>query len=160
MNKIRIILLSAAACLLAGCQHTVAESAAESSRDSAISAETSETRQTELYQGGEGDEAHANDPMPEYFTYRFTPDGISVRLAGGTYQAILYDLTDALQHHADQLFSLTDTDDDGDFDLSVPIRFDGDAASEYAVFLWDADTKRFADKPILQQTGGEIQTAT
>ena len=106
------------------------------------------TVSTTVVQGGQGGEQHAADPNPLYFNYRFSPERVSMRLAGGNYQTILYDFEAAIEHDVDSLYSLTDYNFDGNPDLCVPVIF-ADANITYAVFLWDADMMYFTNEPFL-----------
>lgn len=103
---------------------------------------------TTLVQGGQGGEEHASDPAPLYFTYRFFPDSVSMRLAGGNYQTIFYDFAAAAEHDVDSLYHLTDYNFDRIPDLAVPVIF-ADRNITYAVFLWLPETSRFDPEPIL-----------
>ena len=64
------------------------ESAEENVAHTTVSSESKLTTVsssiTTLAQGGQGGEDHASDPDPDYFTYRFFPESVSMRLAGGT----------------------------------------------------------------------------
>ena len=108
----------------------------------------SSTTLVSLAQGGQGGEAHASDPDPDYFTYRFFPDSVSMRLAGGNYQTIFYDFADAVDHYVDEIFYLADFDFDGKSDLAVPVRFEG-LNTTFAVFQWDSDRSMFENDPVL-----------
>ena len=101
-----------------------------------------------LAQGGEGGEDHASDPDPEFFTYRFFPESVSMRLAGGNYQTIFYDFKAALEHDVNALFHLDDVNFDQHPDLFVPVEFDSQNITS-AVFLWNPDTMYFQSEPIL-----------
>lgn len=103
-----------------------------------------------LYQGGEGDEAHAQTPAPEYFTYRFSPDGISVRLAGGSYQILLCDLSASIGSGIEMLYQLPDCNFDGQHDLLVPVTV-SDSDITYAAFCWNAERAAFAEVPVFLQ---------
>ena len=100
------------------------------------------------YQGGDGGEENAETPLPENFTYRFYENGVSVRLAGGTYQSMKADLSAVSPLDAELGYYLYDSDFDGDLDLSVPV-ICSDAQKQFAVFLWNADDKHFSDTPVL-----------
>ncbi len=100
------------------------------------------------YQGGDGGEEHAETPLPQYFTYRFYENGVSVRLAGGTYQSMEADLSAVSPLDAELGYYLYDSDFDGDLDLSVPVMYNN-AQKYYAVFLWDSDDAHFAKTPVL-----------
>ena len=117
-----------------------------SSQQTATSGTTASV--TTLAQGGQGGEDHASDPDPDYFTYRFFPDSVSMRLAGGNYQTVFYDFAEAVAHDAAELFYLSDFNYDGKPDLAVPVRFSGDNITD-AVFLWNADTSLFETEPVL-----------
>lgn len=100
------------------------------------------------YQGGDGGEEHAETPLPQYFTYRFFENGVSMRLAGGNYQSLETDLSEVTQLQAETEYYLYDSDFDGDLDLSVPVRLT-DAEKAYAVFLWDDADAHFKAEPVL-----------
>lgn len=100
------------------------------------------------YQGGDGGEEHAETPLPQYFTYRFFENGVSMRLAGGNYQSLEADLSEVTQLQAETEYYLYDSDFDGDLDLSVPVRLT-DAEKAYAVFLWDDADAHFKPEPVL-----------
>lgn len=99
------------------------------------------------YRGGEGDEAHAETPEPEYFTYRFTPNGISVRLAGGTYQTLPCDLSASVGCGIEMLYQLPDCNFDGRPDLLVPVSV-ADSDIRYAAFCWNESLAAFEDIPV------------
>lgn len=105
------------------------------------------------FQGGIGGEEHAETPLPEYFTYRFLPDSVTMRLAGGNYQAILYDFSETVAH--DAYYYLNDYNDDGYFDLCAPVKYDGDRISTCAVFLWKPEDGKFSETPILDEAPAE-----
>ena len=100
------------------------------------------------YQGGDGGEEHAEAPLPEYFVYRFFADGLSARLAGGNYQSLSVDLSGVSPEEAETGYYLTDSDFDGDFDLSVPVAY-SDTHKAFAVFLWDDAAAHFAETPVI-----------
>ena len=103
------------------------------------------TTVTEAVLGGQGGEEHAEDAAPLYFSYRFTEEGVSMRLAGGNYQSIEYDFAEMLEHAAGRdLYSLVDFNFDGNLDLCVPFHWDGDNVF-YVVFLWEPDTEHFSE---------------
>ncbi len=99
-------------------------------------------------QGGQGGEAHADEPEPLYFNYRFAPDCVTMRLAGGNYQTIFYDFEAAVEHDVDSLYYLDDFDFDGSNDLAVPVIF-ADSNITYAIFLWNKETMFYEEEPIL-----------
>ena len=100
------------------------------------------------YQGGDGGEEHAETPLPQYFTYRFFESGLSVRLAGGSYQSLSVDLSGVSPEDAESGYYLFDSDFDGDLDLSVPTVLT-DFHIEFAVFLWDDASAHFAETPVM-----------
>lgn len=108
-----------------------------------------ETENTGLFQGGIGDERNAATPLPEFFAYRFQPDSFSARLAGGNYQTIPYDLSEAFQHTIDTDYYLADYDSDGDYDLYLPIKYEENKVSRYAVFCWDSVSEKFQTEPVI-----------
>lgn len=103
---------------------------------------------TELHQGGEGGEEHGSDPDPLFFNYRFGPDVVSMRLAGGNYQSIGYDFSGAIGETGEPDYFVEDCDFDGDADLAAVCSYDGSDAL-YAIFLWDAGTLKFNEEPVL-----------
>ncbi|MCQ2416758.1 MAG: hypothetical protein MJ071_02985 [Oscillospiraceae bacterium] len=118
----------------------------------AFPAEIAETLYTEpvlmdaLYQGGEGEEQYAETPMPQFFTFRFFPEGVSARLAGGTYQRLSCDLTQLSPADIESHYCLQDCNFDGITDLFVPVHMMG-ADIQYAVFLWNDRDKAFSQHP-------------
>lgn len=128
------------------------ESAEENVAHTTVSSESKLTTVsssiTTLAQGGQGGEDHASDPDPDYFTYRFFPESVSMRLAGGNYQTVFYDFAEAVDHEVDSLFYLADFNFDGKSDLSVPVRF-ADNNITYAVFIWNSETSLFETEPVL-----------
>ncbi|MCR5306127.1 MAG: hypothetical protein K6E36_06475 [Oscillospiraceae bacterium] len=139
---------------------TVSESTA--SHTSASVSETVSTASSSLAQGGEGGEDHASDPDPEFFTYRFFPDSVSMRLAGGNYQTVFYDFEAALEHDVNSLYHLADYNFDSKPDLVVPVEFSKKNIT-YAVFLWNPDTLHFQTEPLLlcnPQTDAATQTVS
>lgn len=101
------------------------------------------------FQGGIGGEEHAETPLPEYFRYRFDPTSVAMRLAGGTYQVISYDFSQTFAHES--YYYLRDHNEDGYFDLYAPIEYDGDYIVTCAVFLWNPESGKFADEPVLYE---------
>lgn len=101
-----------------------------------------------LEQGGNGGEEHAEDIDPLYFNYLFGEDEMALRLAGGTYQVLTYDFTEALEHDVHSQYYLKDADFDGDLDLCVPVHF-GNSNTEYAIFCWNAKTEYYDEQPVL-----------
>lgn len=99
------------------------------------------------FQGGIGGEEHANTPLPEYFNYRFVAESVTMRLAGGNYQAISYDFSETVAHNA--YYYLNDYNNDGYFDLYAPVKYDGERIITCAVFLWNPETGKFTETPIL-----------
>lgn len=99
-------------------------------------------------QGGQGGEAHAEDPDPLYFNYRFAPDCFSMRLAGGNYQTIYYDLSEAVAHEIEALYTLADFNFDGSPDLVLPVQF-ANANTVDAIFFWNPDTLFYEEEPLL-----------
>lgn len=113
-------------------------------------------------QGGEGGEEHAEDPDPDYFTYQFAADGVILKLSGGTYQAIAYDFSKTADKGLDRDFFLLDANFDGKPDLFAPAEIK-DGMITYAVFVWNEETKKFADYPVLidnPNINAEKQTVT
>ncbi len=98
-------------------------------------------------QGGEGGEEHAEDTEPLYFNYMFGEYEVAMRLAGGTYQVIGYDFTEALEHGVESLYYLQDADFDGDLDLCVPVQFSS-GNIDYAIFLWNQQTAYYEEQPL------------
>ena len=180
MNK-TLIVLAGGALLLSCCgctsdvssesdadnpQTTVTSSTAATESENAVS--TSDTTNTDIvtnpdsqpdvteavtmFQGGIGDEQTAETPKPEFFVYRFQPDGFAVRLAGGTYQIVSCDLSAAFDHRIDEEYYLDDFDHDGDFDLYIPASYDDDAhVLSYYLFCWNADEEKFLSDPQIVQ---------
>ena len=101
-----------------------------------------------LLQGGGGGEEHAEDIDPLYFNYLFGEDEAALRLAGGTYQVIGFDFSEALDHEVDSLYYLQDADFDGDYDLCVPVHF-ANSNVEHAIFRWNAETQHYDEQPVL-----------
>lgn len=99
-------------------------------------------------QGGEGGEEHAQDIDPLYFNYLFGDDEAALRLAGGTYQVLSYDFSEALENDVESKYYLADVDFDGDLDLCVPVHF-ANSNEEQAVFLWNAETLHYAEEPVM-----------
>ena len=111
-----------------------------------------ETEAVTMFQGGIGDEQSAETPKPEFFVYRFQPDGFAVRLAGGTYQTVSCDLSAAFDHRIDEEYYLDDFDHDGDFDLYIPASYDDDAhVLSYYLFCWNAGEEKFLSDPQIVQ---------
>ena len=108
----------------------------------------SEADATTLFQGGIGLEKDAATPKPEFFSYRFQPDAFTARLAGGNYQTVLCDLSEAMQHQIDTEYYLSDYDSDGCFDLYLPTSYDGEVVRTYWVFLWNPTDEKFLTEPI------------
>lgn len=108
----------------------------------------SEPDTTTLFQGGVGLEKDAATPKPEFFSYRFQPDAFTARLAGGNYQTVLCDLSEAMQHQIDTEYYLADYDSDGFFDLYLPASYDGEDVRTYWVFLWNPTDEKFPTEPI------------
>ncbi len=92
-------------------------------------------------------QAHGDTPYPTYFNYRFSPDGITVRLSGGNYQSLHLDLSEAIDHNLDFLYRLEDFNFDGNPDLVVPVQF-GTSNVLYGVLIWNPDTAQFHRQPI------------
>lgn len=106
------------------------------------------TTVTEAVLGGQGGEEHGEDPAPLYFNYRFSEDAVSMRLAGGNYQSVSYDFSKTVAHAAGRdIYTLADFNFDGEYDLCVPVDWDGDNVY-HAVFLWDNETSRFSETPL------------
>ena len=103
---------------------------------------------TTVFQGGIGGEQYADTPSPEYFSYRFQPDALSVRQAGGTYQIVSCDLSAAFAHDIDAEYRLADHNADGAYDLFIPAAYHDDTITEYLVFLWNPDEKKFLTEPV------------
>lgn len=101
--------------------------------------------QTPDAKGGEGGEEHAEEPHPDYFTYRFAADNVSMRLAGGNYQTLFYDFSEAVGRDAETAYGLEDFDFDGYPDLVVPTRFDD--GETWTVFFWAAGQLKFSETP-------------
>lgn len=99
-------------------------------------------------QGGNGGEEHAQDIDPLYFNYLFGETEAALRLAGGTYQVLSYDFSEALENDVESKYYLEDADFDGDLDLCVPVHFSG-ADTEQAVFLWNAETLHYEEMPVM-----------
>jgi|GEM_PF-2397696 len=98
--------------------------------------------------GGQGGEEHAEDPEPLYFSYRFAADFVSMRLAGGNYQTIYYDFSEAAaREDIEELYTLSDFDFDGNPDLAVPVQF-ANANTVYAIFLWNPETMYYEEEPL------------
>ena len=106
------------------------------------------------FQGGIGDEEHAETPKPEFFVYRFQPDAFSARLAGGNYQTVEWDFSEAFSHQIDAEYFLEDQNEDGCFDLYIPASYDADAnITAYYVFLWDPNHEKFMTEPVTAEAG-------
>ena len=101
-----------------------------------------------MFQGGIGDEKDAYTPKAEFFTYRFQPDAFSARLAGGTYQTVSCDLSEAMKHNIDAEYYLSDHDRDGWLDLFLPAVYEDDKVSSYFVFLWTPTDEKFLTAPL------------
>lgn len=101
------------------------------------------------FQGGIGGEEHGNTPLPEYFLYAFQPEAVTMKLAGASYQKIRYDFTVMLEHNA--YYYCTDYNEDGYFDLVVPIEYDGDCIKRCAVFCWNAESAKFETEPLIYE---------
>lgn len=107
------------------------------------------TTASAVFQGGIGDEANAETPLPEFFVYRFQPDAFSVRLAGGNYQTVLWDFSEAFSHRIDEEYHLEDQDGDGYFDLFIPASYDEEShITGYFVFLWNPVEEKFLTEPL------------
>lgn len=104
---------------------------------------------TTRQEGGQGGEEHGDEPHPLYFNYRFAPDYFSMRLAGGNYQTIEYNLEEALEHGVEELYTLDDFMFDGTPDLCIPVSGFDTPNVKYAVFTWDRDSEKFDEKPYL-----------
>lgn len=117
-------------------------------KETSVTLFTVPEQQSAIYQGGEGDEAHGETPEPQYFTYRFLPDGVSVRLAGGTYQILRCDLSQSLPNGADSKYQLEELDFNGYPDLFVPVLIDGHNIT-YAAYRWDPERAAFAEPAFL-----------
>ena len=131
-------------------QRTTASSSASttvkttSSDSDSSDTETSEASEfTTLFQGGIGEEKDASTPRPEFFTYRFQPDAFSARLAGGNYQTVSCDLSEAMQHNIDAEYYLADHDHDEWLDLYLPAAYEDEKVSSYFVFLWNPTDEKF-----------------
>lgn len=110
--------------------------------------EQTESAHTTLFQGGIGGEEDAATPKPEFFSYMFQPDAVTARIAGGNYQTISCDLSEACQHRPEDDYYLDDYDTDGDFDLYLPKHYEGDRVASYSIFLWNAENEKFSTEPI------------
>lgn len=128
---------------------TVSATTVTESDESEPAPENQATDSAEPFQGGIGDERNAATPLPEYFAYRFQPDSFSARLAGGNYQTISYDLSEAIQHTIEADYYLDDYDSDGDYDLYLPVKYEDSKVSRYAVFCWDSDSEKFLTEPVM-----------
>lgn len=104
--------------------------------------------ESELFQGGIGEEKDASTPKPEFFNYIFQPDAFTARLAGGTYQTVPCDLSEGFRHNIDAEFCLKDYDADGDYDLWLPAVYDQSRVTEYMIFLWDAEAEKFRTESV------------
>lgn len=102
----------------------------------------------DVSQGGEGGEEHGNDPDPSYFNYRFLPDGVSMRLAGGNYQVIPYDFSDMVIRGTVDYYFIEDINFNGSPDLFAAASFQNSDII-YAVFLWNPETLHFETEPLL-----------
>ena len=133
------------------------QTTAAASVTSAVPAETEQSAQRDdsaAFQGGIGDEEHAETPKPEFFVYRFQPDAFSARLAGGNYQTVEWDLSEAFSHQIDAEYFLEDQNEDGCFDLYIPASYDADAKiTAYYVFLWDPNIEKFLTEPVTAEAG-------
>ena len=98
------------------------------------------------FQGAIGGEEHGNTPLPEYFLYAFQPEVVTMKLAGGSYQKIAYDFSVMLEH--DAFYFCKDYNEDGYFDLIVPVEYDGEYIKRCAVFCWNAETAKFETEPL------------
>ncbi len=101
------------------------------------------------FQGAIGGEEHGNTPLPEYFIYAFQPEVVTMKLAGGSYQKIAYDFSVMLEH--DAFYYCKDYNEDGYFDLIVPIEYDRDCIKRCAVFCWKAETAKFETEPLIYE---------
>lgn len=105
-----------------------------------------------FFQGGIGDEEHAETARPEFFVYRFQPSGFSARLAGGNYQTVTCDLSAAIEHRIDEEYYLEDYDIDGYYDLYIPASYDTDEiVLSYYVFCWNPAEELFRTEPLTVQ---------
>ena len=122
---------------------TTATTTTPESTTTAISTRyTFPTTEISLEQGGKGGQEHAEDPQPLYFRYRFSADGIAMRLAGGTYQFLPYAFADADLERVAENYYLADFNFDEHLDLAVPTLF-GVQNTQYSVYLWNPDTQKY-----------------
>ena len=126
---------------------TVTSQKAQTDSDSSAEALiTTQSAVTTQQQGGQGGEAHAEDPNPLYFNYRFTSEYVSMRLAGGNYQSLQYDFSEALEHDVDMLYTLDDFNFDGWADLCIPVHGFGTPNTQYIVYFWNPEQRLYNEK--------------
>lgn len=93
-------------------------------------------------------EEHADEPDPINFTFRFAPQYIDVRLAGGKYQTFYYDLSAVVNAENDELpYILADFNFDGYLDFCVPT-VPKQTNQNHIIYIWNPETLHFNEKPL------------